>query len=398
MSPDRLLLLLVLLFGVVIVYQEYKFGDSVSVQVKDLQRLERDVAWRLPRTSITNHSPLKSSRVQGMAACLMVRDDNALLYEWLAYHYTTLPLRHVLVAADQDSTENPHRVLRRWNETPLKYVVWNETDFMYRFGDIPVGLEDQNHHYLHRQRAFFTSCAEYMKAKNESWVVFVDTDEFIVVNRINQDDAPFQEEQMETNSTRFQRFQQRQRLDSAGSTVMEAIRTSNQVAPLEPCHVIPRLLIGALENQTCPQMDHVKDLIAAKGFDGEQLSSIRFVQTAPKNTFYPSKWGKVMVDVSRLSADSLATKPKSSHRPFKECPKPLRAFEEAIIHANHYLGSWERYSARKDVRRSRRAFEDRAYFSHGLACEMHMEDWFVRFVEDFGISKAKYLLGLTDNQ
>eukprot|EP00546_Thalassionema_frauenfeldii_P017456 CAMPEP_0178905938 /NCGR_PEP_ID=MMETSP0786-20121207/6553_1 /TAXON_ID=186022 /ORGANISM="Thalassionema frauenfeldii, Strain CCMP 1798" /LENGTH=332 /DNA_ID=CAMNT_0020577601 /DNA_START=262 /DNA_END=1260 /DNA_ORIENTATION=+ len=328
-----------------------------------------------------------------MAACLMVRDDNALMYEWLAYHYTTLPLRHVLVAADLNSTENPNEVLRVWNGTDLKFVSWTDADFMYRFGEIPVGAEDQNHHYLHRQRAFFTSCAEYMKAQNESWVVFVDTDEFVVINRLNKDDDPFREEEMEKNSTRYQRFQQRAALRSSDTTVMDVIRASMRVAPLDPCHVMPRLLISALENETCFSMNHVKEVIKSDGFDYAQLSSIRFVQTAPKNTFYPSKWGKVMVDVNRLSSESIAKKPKSSHRPFKECPKPLRLFEEAIIHVNHYLGSWERYSARKDVRRSRGAFEERAYFSHGLACEMNLEDWFLQFVETFGVDKAKYLLG-----
>ena len=328
----------------------------------------------------------------------MIRDDNALLYEWLGYHYVTLPLRHVLVAADLDSTEDPYQVLGRWENTSLTYTLWKDDDFMHRFGDIPVSLDDHNHHYLHRQRAFFSSCAEHMKARNMSWVVFVDTDEYIVVNRINQDDKPFLEEKMDTNSTRYARFQQRIHLDPVGSTVMDAIRTSNQLAPLEPCHVIPRLLISALENETCSQMDHVKDLMASKGAGVKHLSTIRFVQTAPKNSFYPSKWGKVMVDVSRLSAASLGTKPKSSHRPFRECPKPLRAFEEAIVHANHYLGSWERYSARNDTRRSRQAFEERAYFSHGLACDMHMEDWFIRFLNEFGVAKTKYLLGLTDKE
>jgi hypothetical protein len=416
MPPDKQLLLLVVLFGFLIFYQEYKFGDTTMRQVS--KQFQRDVAWMLPNTKTKSTelgrarpvTPLKQqslrSQIQqyqqqdqgdmSMSACLMVRDDNALLYEWLSYHYITLPLRHVLVAADQNSTEDPHLVLRRWDDTPLKYKVWNAHHFMHRFGDIPVGIDDQNHHYLHRQRAFFSSCAEYMKAQNKSWVVFIDTDEYIVVNRINRDDAPFLQEQMETNSTRYLRFQQRLHLGPVGSTAMDAIRTSNQIAPLDPCHVIPRLLIGALENETCPQMDHVKQhVIADQGFDVSKLSSVRFVQTAPKTTFYPSKWGKVMVDVSRLSAATLATKPKSSHRPFRECPKPLRAFEEAILHANHYLGSWERYSARSDVRRSRRAFEERAYFAHGMACEMHMEDWFPRFVEDFGVAKAKYLLGLT---
>jgi len=381
-----------------VVYQELSIGKRFS---KDSKQIYRDSSWVIPHdlnkikeTASVGNSSRKGAEVQrSMAACLMVRDDNTLMYEWLAYHYTILPLRHVLVAADLNSTENPNEVLKVWNGTDLKFISWTDADFMYRFGEIPVGEEDQNHHYLHRQRAFFTSCAEYMKAQNESWVVFVDTDEFVVINRLNKDDDPFREEEMEKNSTRYQRFQQRIALRPFDTTVMDVIDTSTRAARLDSCHVMPRLLISALENETCSNMNHAKEFIESNGFDYAQLSSIRFVQTAPKNSFYPSKWGKVMVDVNRLSLESIGRKPKSSHRPFKECPKPLRAFEEALIHVNHYLGSWERYSARKDVRRSREAFEERAYFSHGLACEMSMQDWFLKFVDKFGVDKAKALLG-----
>jgi hypothetical protein len=398
-STYRQFILLVFFFGVMVAYQQHKLAAlTINASLNIQHQFEQDVSWLLPKTAQSEQNSSRLYHEPGMAACLMIRDDNALLYEWLGYHYVTLPLRHVIVAADLNSTEDPHQVLRRWDKTYLTYTLWKADDFMHRFGDIPVNIEDHNHHYVHRQRAFFSSCAESMKAQNMSWVVFVDTDEYIVVNRINKDDTPFHNEKIDKNSTRYYRFLQRQRLDPVGSTVMDAIRTSNQVALLEPCHVIPRLLVGALENETCPQMDRVKELVASKGFDVKHLSTIRFVQTAPKNSFFPSKWGKVMADVSRLSAASLATKPKSSHRPFKECPKPLRAFEEAIIHANHYLGSWERYSGRKDLRRSQRAFQDRAYFSHGLVCEMHMDDWFPRFLSEFGVSRAKFLLGFTHQE
>ena len=71
----------------------------------------------------------------------------------------------------------------------------------------------------------------------------------------------------------------------------------NQIAPLEWCHVIPRLLISALENKTCLGMDCVKDVMSLHQFYLQQFSSIQFVQTSPKNLFQ---------------------KPKSLHHPFME--------------------------------------------------------------------------------
>jgi hypothetical protein len=51
---------------------------------------------------------------EGMGACLLVKDDNHLLVEWLAYHYISLPLVHLVVAVDPESVTSPLPVLQRW--------------------------------------------------------------------------------------------------------------------------------------------------------------------------------------------------------------------------------------------------------------------------------------------
>ena len=158
-----------------------------------------------------------------------------------------------------------------------------------------------------------------------------------------------------------------------------------------PCHGMPRLLYGALENITCKDATGVKDAIHRNRFSYVP-TTIRYVQHATKGAFYPSKWGKVLVDVSRLSWESLQHKPKSSHRPFQQCGKPLFDFNESILQVNHYLGSWERYSARTDERRSREAFEERAYFSDGVSCDDRLWEWFPRFVNQVGMDRARDLL------
>ena len=37
------------------------------------------------------------------SACLLLKDNNIILPEWLAYHYTVLPLRRLIVAVDPSS-------------------------------------------------------------------------------------------------------------------------------------------------------------------------------------------------------------------------------------------------------------------------------------------------------
>jgi hypothetical protein len=317
-----------------------------------------------------------------MAACLMVRDDNLLLPEWIAYHFTVLPLRDLVIAADLGSTQDVTLISNKWTSL-LNMTVWNASHFMNRFGEISVPLDDTNHHYLHRQRAFITTCAEYFKRLNKTWVAFVDTDEYITINRM-----PLYHEERHGSLVVGQR-----RAALQSSTVLEAIQAAEAVmdTPLKPCHGMPRLLYGALENITCKDATGVKDTIHRNRFSYVP-TTIRYAQHATKGAFYPSKWGKVLVDVSRLSWESLQHKPKSSHRPFQQCGKPLFDFNQSILQVNHYLGSWERYSARPDERRSREAFEERAYFSHGVSCDDRLWEWFPRFVNRVGMDRARDLL------
>ena len=65
------------------------------------------------------------------SACLLIKDDNAILSEWIAYHYHTVNLRHLVVAVDPSSTESPASILSRWRQnTDLKVNYWNDTDYM----------------------------------------------------------------------------------------------------------------------------------------------------------------------------------------------------------------------------------------------------------------------------
>jgi hypothetical protein len=368
------------------------------------------------RASLLTTTTTTTTNSNSMAACLMIRDDNALLSEWLAYHYMVLPLRMLVVGIDMNSTQDPRDVLTRWkNDTALSVVVWNHTEFIHRFGDIPVPITDENHHYIHRQRAFITTCAEYMYRNNQRWVAFVDTDEYIILNRMTQKEKTklllkIHEETTNATTTttaaaslrHVVKLQQRIQATSNNkhhhTTVLEAIQIANRIEPLPSCHVMPRLLYSALENETCDNMQSIKQLLLRRQPPQQQLSykqfsTLRYVQHAQPGAFYPSKWGKVLVDVSRLNASSFQIKPKNAHRPFHTCPKPLVYWEESFITVNHYLGSYQQYSSRNDSRRSKQAFEERAYFSYGEPlCENKAHEWLERLIDEFGMERAKYLL------
>ena len=48
------------------------------------------------------------------AGCMMLKEDNHWLSEWIPYHYQTARLRHLLVVEDSSSRTSPNHILDRW--------------------------------------------------------------------------------------------------------------------------------------------------------------------------------------------------------------------------------------------------------------------------------------------
>ena len=51
---------------------------------------------------------------ESFAGCLLTRDDNQLLVEWIAYHYHVMPLRRLIIAVDPASVTSVYPVTNRW--------------------------------------------------------------------------------------------------------------------------------------------------------------------------------------------------------------------------------------------------------------------------------------------
>ena len=83
---------------------------------------------RRPGRDVTGARPEEGVRGGG-SACLLVNDENPRLPEWLAYHYQTLPLRHLTVAVDPASRSSPSEILGRW-EGMIDVQVWGEEDYL----------------------------------------------------------------------------------------------------------------------------------------------------------------------------------------------------------------------------------------------------------------------------
>ena len=73
----------------------------------------------------------------GSAFCLLIKDDNDILPEWVAYHYHVFQMRRLIVAVDPDSKTSPLDVLQGWIENfdyfGLDVTIWNDEDYTPEF-------------------------------------------------------------------------------------------------------------------------------------------------------------------------------------------------------------------------------------------------------------------------
>ena len=174
-------------------------------------------------------------RNESFGACLIVKGDNDLLAEWIAYHYTVLPLRYVVVASDVGNPENPATVLKRWTaaNTGLRWWAVDVNSSLVfqdnRYGefsekeaersyknkrrgsrlqtmqtnnttnnntvDVDVDVDDPkliqyiaHSRLVHRQKELIGYCANFMKKRGVHFVSMYDTDEFLAINRMGMDE------------------------------------------------------------------------------------------------------------------------------------------------------------------------------------------------------------------
>lgn len=365
-------------------------------------------------------------------ACIMVKDDNDLMFEWVAYHYTMLPLGYLVVGSDIDSAQDPSTVLNRWTQAGIddfKYWILQPNDFIHRHGnydekygrnattkdgvDISASEQKKHHHHalIHRQKGFATVCTELLKKEGVRWTVYIDSDEFVALNPLTSEDEMLEVGGVGHFSISNASYEIRKQFaDSVNNkTIFDIVTDLQHNGTMSECYTMPRLLVGALENRTCPQkngVQTVQELARTQLSDRfAHMSTLRFFQHAKKGDFSRSKYGKVMMDLSRIPQETIRLQqPRNIHRPYAaHCGAAGGAqFPNSLFFLMHYIGSWERYNARGDHRRDRREWEERAFVDDSVAigslgssaCSSSVQNWYPRFFRRVGEVRAKFLLGV----
>jgi hypothetical protein len=371
------------------------------------------------------------------SACLLIKDDNEILNEWIAYHYHTVNLRQLVVAVDPLSAESPVEILQRWRlMTDLEVLEWTDDQYMpeefLKTGHPPIEhlqkesdfkgtspegyvASQQRNVFLHqstdndltraflaivlsppcyhrllqisshryRQRVFLAQCLKKFKEMGSTWTMHIDTDEYVVPSKL------FREVTTD--------YVKPQPIENPGSVLHLLQQTAEKTPALinYPCISMIRLLFGSVENSS--EAASYRGVPVPESFNATAFESLRWRYHAPEtNTSYHGN-PKVIIDLSVISAKEL---PRdlvySVHRPLRKyCPKHIdldyNSYHKQPIAANHYLGSFDRYIGRSDNRRSRAVYDKKARVNDGT--DDGVLPWLQGFADNLGKESAMKLLG-----
>jgi Glycosyl transferase family 2 len=421
--------------------QRHHHGGLVAADSAARARRRRWKRLRANDIELRHESLLPNAT---FSACLLIRDDNDLLPEWLAYHYHAVALRHLIVATDPLSSESPSTIFETWRQfapDSMDIVEWTDADYMPRDfvqtgGRVPKKYAQTQEDFKipmtkqamaevtihrYRQRVFLAKCMPALKKRREnnvSWLMHIDTDEFVVASKLLRETKPDYIRQSLPNLT-----QPNSVLHFIQAVARETTRQINY-----PCMSVLRVLFGSLEETTSTSSSIEGQLRnnVPSIFNVTTFETVRFRYHAPPENVTIRGNPKVIMDIAAMPpeyfefhSESKSKNEKeadasslvySIHRPFENfCRKNSQLqydqYKQQPIALHHYLGSWERYAGRKnDQRRSRLLYDEKAHLATILDGDtggndadgndvMMIGNWLAGFIATVGTDTAAKLLG-----
>jgi hypothetical protein len=349
-----------------------------------------------------------------MSAFLLVMDDTIKLTEWLAYHYTVLPLSHLIVAIDPGSTltQEIQDVLHLY-QSRLYIEIWTNDTWMTLKPNEgwPPGAYDngtlvqkriqrvKSMTHKRRQEHFAVQCMRRLKQVYSSWILCLDTDEFLIYNYLhdNEDASVFLHDgetyRNETIRARNQTRFIRTFLPTLGNVTIVDFLNRHAHHFQQPCIKVPGLPMSAREY---PQMSRVYQNVP-RGIDAKTLTTLRHAQHGRKE----GNFTKCLLDVRRIPLGWIRQDfTRTIHNPLalnKVCGKHGDSFIgmdyiSSILRLHHYAGTRESFEQRQhDVRVGRNV----SYEKRNVEPVGETEDirpWIQAFVKKVGMNEAQRLL------
>ena len=398
------------------------FRDEVPIY--EMLRTPNDVVKVFPKTNKT------------MAACMFAMDDSIRLTEWIAYHYTILPLGSLMIAIDPNSQsqERVLEVLDLWRDriNIISYTddsewfpwaedegwgrrIWRENGELAGWLKTRSGPVYRSQSHKRRQNGFVLHCMKYFKAElnkrepsrenstivNPEWVLMTDSDEFLVYNYIHADQENASSYELVRGTTtdsvdalRRKMIPKRKRLPALEDrvTVADWLNVENG---MKRCWRITGLPMSSYDSAE-GLMDHD----VPKGINASHLMTLRFRKVGLRH----GNFSKALLDVSWGSMDQYTREDvQNIHNPQKRiCGLSGHTGSNAdylasVFRINHYSsGTLETYAERANDRRSSNQNLTFSRFQSRNVAPIYEDDdvrpWIQWFVDKVGIEEATRLL------
>ncbi len=260
------------------------------------------------------------------SACLLIKDNNMILPEWLAYHYTVLPLRRLIVGVDPLSHTDPKPIFDLYESIGMNITVWTNDSFWIDGTEAhekkvfqitnETDHETLRHRSRHRQKVFYKSCLQQLHDEMRTWTLLVDTDEYLAFNYYDeQEGAPTFCKKNATCAEEYAKSIEdgthlRTKLDrSPTATVAEHI--SKRVDILfdtadKPCIIFGRYLFVSKDSNSNSREEIQKGVDS--DFNAMLFHTLRYRQ---RSSLSSMQLGKSIVDVSRYDGRDI----ENVHRP-----------------------------------------------------------------------------------
>lgn len=344
--------------------------------------------------------PVSQDAPFDFSACLLVKDDNMILPEWLAFHYTVLPLRRLILAVDPHDSIPPEPIMDAYRKIGMNITIWRDDDFHTRkhriVGPNATGEERYQAH-RHRQGIFLTECLAQLRKENRTWTLMIDSDEYLSFNNYHSDEIPLdcaeREPGDEQNCTKqFHSDMQAGKLERVylpivgqpNATVAHVISgktgVNSSVFHDFPGIYLPRVLFGphkSTEEEVSAQVPI--------GFDPRSFRTLNHRAHETWQNFNP---GKSIVDASRY----IGRKVQNPHLVFWARSNTRNVdFCKALFRVHHYIGTMNEYTFRSgDVKRTKENFATRLKVLRA-GSDDDVRGWLSEFVRLVGKEKAHEL-------
>ena len=268
-----------------------------------------------------------------LSACLIIKDNNILLPEWLAYHYTVGPLRRVIVGVDPGSHTDPKPILKLYESIGMNITVWENdsfwTDGRHQYEKIDFQLTRENEEkygyirHLYRQNIFYEQCLQQLHDEKRTWTLLIDTDEYFAFNhydekegaptfcgslrkgKLNKTCAKQYETSIDDGSNKRTKLSR-----SSAATVAEHIYKhvddDFEMAD-KPCVIFSRYLFVSDKESNREEIQKGLD----SDFNATLFHTFRYRYRTPFWDWYSTQNGKPMIDVSRYGGEKVW----NCHRP-----------------------------------------------------------------------------------